>query len=739
MQASTTRPWLRNSPLLDSLRSMPGYFFQPVRLLRAYDKSYLRLDLMAGLTVGVVALPQGIAFSILAGLPPEMGVYASIVASIVASLWGSSNQLSTGPTNSSSLLVFSILLPLAQPGSPSYIAAAGLLALMAGIFRVGMGLARLGVLVNFVSDSVVVGFTAGAGVLIIINQIRPILGLTFPSSPALVVTVGNLVIHSPETHLISLALGVGTIVTVLVLRRINRNLPAPLIAMGLAALVVAVFNLQEMGVAVLSELPRGFPPLADLPLLNLTMIGDLSAGALAVAVIGLVEAMAIARSISSQTGQRLDSNQEFVGQGLANIATGFFSGYPCSGSFNRSSLNYEAGARTPLAGVFAGLFVLVIVFVLAPVAVFVPVPTIAATLILSAYAMIDRQEMLRIWRGTKGDTLIMIVTFLGTLLLPLQFAVLTGVLMSLAYYIWRTSVPRVHAVVPDEHFKHFVRQAVPGGAPGRPICPQLGILEILGDLYFGAAPHVEEAILRNLRANPHQRYVLLRMMSVTQIDISGIHMLESVIRTYRDLGGDVFIVRVQQPVYDFMKTTGFVAYLEDSHFLDDDEAISHLFYRVLDPTICIYECEARVFKECQNLPKQSVPPDLLLHTMLPAKAIPTVPPQELWQRLRSPNPPRVYDVREPREFQRAHIPRAESLPLLQVLRDSLDLPQDRPIVLACRTGRRSLRAAAALQSRGYDDVSILAGGLVAWEAAGLLEAVALNLPDTPAASLQHKE
>ncbi len=724
MAATTSRAAVRYGPLVDSLRTIPGYFLQPARLLRSYDKNNLRFDLMAGLTVGVVALPQGIAFAILAGLPPSMGVYASVVASIVAALWGSSNQLSTGPTNSSSLLVFSILLPLAQPASPTYVAAAGLLAVMAGVFRVVMGLARLGVLVNFVSDSVIVGFTAGAGVLIIVNQLRPILGLTFPSSPALAVTVGNLVVHSPETHLLSLALGVGTIVAVLVLRRINRNLPAPLIAMGLAALVVAVFSLQEQGVAVLGELPRGLPPLADLPLLDLTLIGDLSSGALAVAVIGLVEAMAIARSISSQTGQRLDSNQEFVGQGLANIAAGFFSGYPCSGSFNRSSLNYEAGARTPLAGVFAGLAVLVIVFLLAPIAVYVPVPTIAATLILSAYTMIDRQEILRIWRSTKGDTFIMVVTLLSTLLLPLQFAVLIGVLMSLAYYIWRTSVPRVQALVPDDAFRHLVRQVTADGRLRRPACPQLGILEILGDLYFGAAPHVEDTILRHLRNHPGQRYLLLRMISVTQIDISGIHMLESVVRTYRDLGGDVFIVRVQQPVFEFMASTGFTRTLGEDHFLDDDSAISQLFYRVLDPAVCIYECEVRVFLECQNLPKQILPPEIALHTVAPSSPVPTIEPQELWQRLRSAAPPLVYDVREPREYQRAHIPQARSLPLLQVLRNSVELPRDRTIVLTCRAGRRSLRAAAALRSRGYDNVCVLNGGLTAWEAAGLLEAVA---------------
>ena len=678
---------------------------------------------MAGLTVGVVSLPQGIAFALLAGLRAVMGVYASIVAAIVGGLWGSSNQLSTGPTNSSSLLVFSILLPIAVPGSATYIAAAGMLAVMSGLLRLVMGVARLGVLVNFVSDSVIVGFTAGAGVLIMVGQTRLLLGLSFPSSPHLYETVGHLITHVPETHLLTILLGVGTLVATILIKRFKPSLPAPLIAMGLAALAVAVFGLQNYGVAVLESLSRSLPPRADLPLLDIGMIGDLSTGALAVAVIGLVEAMAIARSISAQTGQRLDSNQEFVGQGLANVATGFFSGYPCSGSFNRSALNLESGARTPLASVFAGLVVLVVVLVFAPLAVYIPLSAISALLILSAYSMINRKEIARIWQGTKGDRLIMIATLASTLLLPLQFAVLVGVMMSLAYYIWRTSLPQVHSVVPDEDFRHMVRQSTPLAGQARPACPQLGILEIQGDLYFGAAPQVESALLENLKHNPEQRYLLLRMLSVTQIDISGIHMLESIVRTYRERGGDVFVVRTQQPVREFMQSTGFYDLLGGDHLLDEDTAISTLFYKVLDPVVCIYECPVRVFKECQNLPKRLLPHDLVPRTMSSSKPIPVVQPQTLWNLLRSPQPPLIYDVRESREYHRGHVPQAQSLPLVSFLGQPLAISHEQSIVLTCRTGRRSLRAAQALAAQGFRDVKILEGGLAAWEAAGLLEAV----------------
>jgi SulP family sulfate permease len=532
-----------------------------------------------------------------------------------------------------------------------------------------------------------------------------------------------------ETQPLSALLGIGTLVVALLVKRFRPGLPGPLIAMGLAMLAVAVFGLDRHGVAVLDRLPRSLPPLADLPVLDLRLIGELSTGALAVAVIGLVEAMAIARSISAQTGQRLDSNQEFVGQGLANVAAGFFSGYPCSGSFNRSALNLETGARTPLASVFAGLVVTVVVLVFAPLAVYIPLSAISALLILSAYSMINRKEIARIWQGTQGDRLIMLATLVSTLLLPLQFAVLVGVMMSLAYYIWRTSVPYVHSVVPDDEFKHMVRQSDPATGQFRPACPQLGILEIHGDLYFGAAPQIESAILDNLKLNPDQHFLLLRMLRVTHIDISGIHMLESVVRAYRERGGDVFVVHTLQPVQEFMQSTGFYARLGSDHFLDDDTAISTLFYRVLDPAACIYECPVRVFKECQNLPKRPLPPQLVPRTALSSRPVPTLKPQVLWTLMHSSRPPLVFDVREPREYHRAHVPQSQLLPLDRVLSQPLDVAHERQIVLTCRSGRRSLRAAQALAEQGFQDVKILEGGLVGWEAAGLLEAVDFTIAE----------
>ncbi len=690
---------------------------QPIFLVRGYQRADLRPDLIAGITVGIVMLPQAIAFAMIAELPPHVGLYSAIVASIVGALWGSSNHLHTGPTNTTSLLALTVLLPLAEPGSDTFLAMAGLMAVMAGVFRLVLGLARLGILVNFVSDSVIIGFTTGAGVLIGANQLRHLLSLNIPSYPALLATLTEISLHLPETHTLSLTIGLGVIAFVALLKAFKPKWPAPLLGMIIAAALVGAFQLDLSGVKVIGQLPRSLPPFSPLQF-DLQTIGDLSTGVLAIGAIGLVEAIAISRSVASQSGQRLDSNQEFVGQGLANIACGFFSGYTSSGSFTRSGINYEAGARTPLAGVFSGIFVLLAMLIFGSLAAYIPRTALAGVLIVTAYGMIDRAEITRILFSTRGDAFTMLITFLATIFLPLQFAVLTGIMISLAIYILRTSVPKVIPVLPAENFRHFTHQ------PHSPQCPQLAIFDILGDLYFGAVNHVEEILREHLEAHPEQRYLLLRMSSVHQCDISGIHSLESITQFMRERGGDVYFMKVQPPVLQRMESTAFLDYLGNDHCLNYEQAITHLFHHILDPVICIYECEQRIFYECQNLPKQIEHlPEILRHTQIPAGAVPSVAPLDLWDELHQPNSPRVIDVREPREFKRMHIPQAASLPLFQLLSDSSKIPTQKDVVFVCHGGRRSTRATDMLTQRGFTNVRVLRGGMLAWENAGLLEAV----------------
>lgn len=695
------------------------YIKHPADMIRTYDRDNLRPDLLAGLTVAVILLPQGIAFALIAELPPQMGLYAAIIGAIFGGLWGSSNQMHTGPANAISLLVFSTLSGLYAVGSDEYIIAAGMMALMVGIFQLLMGLARLGILINFVSHSVIVGFATGAGVLIAIKQLKPLLGLNFPSG-TVVDTVTGTVLYFPESHVQTAVIGFSTIIFVVVLKKINPKIPSALLSIVLASIVVYFFNLDQAGVHVIGQLSGQLPPITPLPVFDFSLIAQLSPGALAIGAIGLVEAAAIARSISTQTGQRLESNQEFVGQGMANAACGIFSGFPVAGSFSRSAINFDAGARTPLASVFSAIFVLVAMLVLAPMARFIPTSALSGVLIVTAFNMIDREEIKRIWQGAPGDAAIMLLTLFGTLFLSLEFAVLLGILLSFALYVLRTSTPRVQAVVPDEQFQHFTYN------PEKEPCPQLLVIEILGDLYFGAVGYVEDIILDLMEQNPTQRFLMLRMHSVDHIDFSGIHMLENLVKSYRDRGGDLYMMRVSYTVRKVMESTDFINYLGESNILSDDDAIEILFNRQLDPAICIYECPYRVFQECQNLPKRMDLVQISLSSQAQDFQCATIDAPTLWATINRENGQRpfVVDVREPREFSQGHVPGAHSVPLANILTNSWQMPADQSIVLVCRSGRRSRRAAIALtENLDNNKVSILDGGMVAWQAAGLLEAI----------------
>ncbi|MCL4802821.1 MAG: STAS domain-containing protein [Anaerolineae bacterium] len=718
----------------DAIAPALRYLQQPARLISGYNRENLRPDLLAGLTVGIIMLPQAIAYSLLAGLPPKMGLYTAVVGGIAAALWGSSDQLHSGPTNTTSLLLFSTLAILVAPNSTGFIVAAGLMTIMVGVFQLTLGLLRLGFVVNFVSHSVIVGFSTGAGVLIALNQIDPLLGLTVPRADVVTGLQGT-IRALPEIEPLTAALGIGTMLVIVLLRRIAPRLPGPLIAIGLASLVVFLLGERAADVAVIGDLPSSVPPIARLPFLDLELIGRLSTGALAIAAIGLVQTTAVSRSLATQTRQRLDNNQEFVGQGIANIFSGMFSGYATSGSFSVSAVKFRAGARTRLASVFAGLIVLLVMLTMGPVGAYMPVSALAGTLIITAFNMINRSEIRRIFQGAPGDAIIMVVTFLGTLFLELDFAVLSGILLSFVLYLIRTSAPRVQVVVPDESFRHFTHR------PEAPVCPQLGIVEIQGDLYFGAVSHIEEEILELASRHPGQRYLLIRMHQVNQIDFSGIHMLENLVRTFRDRGGDVFLVRVARRARRLMETTGCLAYLGERNILDEDDAVDYLFHHVLDPAVCIYECPVRVFRECQNLPKRFdlidiLPPGIGIGSAEVANgavAVPAQAPRDVWLMLRTLPPmekPVILDVREPREYRRSHIVDAQSLPLSVLLQQGAVLQDDKPVILVCRTGRRSRRAAAVLRSLGYSDVSLVDGGMLAWEAAGLLTAVEFDATES---------
>lgn len=688
-------------------------FLRPARILQDVRRGDLLPDAVVGLTIAAVLLPQAIAFAAIAELPPQTGLYAAIVAAVAGALWGSSRHLHTGPTNSSAMLVLATLLTIAQPGTPEFLAAAGYLAVLAGVIRMVMGLLRMGVLVNFVSDSVVVGFTTGAEVLIVANQVRHFLRLDMQNSPEFVLTVKSIVSSLGSVHAVSAAVGCGTVVVMVLARRLWPRSPAGLIAIVAAGAATAALGLHERGLVVLGALPRSLPPVATLPLVSGDLLFRLATGALAIAAIGLVEATSSARAIAAKSGQRLDTDQEFFGQGLANVLAGFFSGYPVSGSFTRTAINYSSGSRTPLANAFSGLWVLAAMLALAPLAAYLPRAALAGLLVVAVANMVDRREIARILRASRGDSTIMICTFAATLILPLETAVLAGMLVSFGRFLVKTSTPGVYAVVPDENYRHFLR------AEGHTVCPQLGVMKIEGSLYFGAVGHVEEAIYANQEANPRQMFLLLKMHMVDHCDVSGIHMLEAVVRSYRRRGGDVFLDGVRPMVRHMMNLAGFDRVIGQDNILDQEDTIGHLFHRKLHPGICIYECKVRVFAECQALPKDDHAAALPGAAAIPEHEIDHLSPSTLKLLMDDPDTDLlVVDVGEPGEYRNWHLRGARSIPLRQLTARAPELLDKPAVCLVSRMGRRAALAVTILKDFGHERVYVLKGGMLAWEAAG---------------------
>jgi len=378
----------------------------------------VKVDLMAGLTGAAIVLPQGVAFAAIAGMPPEYGLYTSMVPAIIAALFGSSWHLVSGPTTAASIVMFSSLSVIATPGSAEYISMAITLAFMVGIIQLAMGLVRLGALVNFISHSVIVGFTAGAACLIAAKQAKTFLGIDLHDSEHLTQDVTYLFGHWDALHPLASVVALTTLAAGVLAHRIDPRFPGMIAALLLGSIVAVLLNLafgeEFTGIQMLSALPRQLPPLSA-PEFSLTVLRDLAPLALAMTLFALTEAVSISRSISIKSGQPISGNQEFIGQGLSNVVGSFFSAYVATGSFNRSGANYDAGARTPLAAASAGVILVIIVLAIAPLTAYLPKAAVAGLLILVAWRLISFSQIKKILRADSNEAVVLIVTFLSTL------------------------------------------------------------------------------------------------------------------------------------------------------------------------------------------------------------------------------------------------------------------------------------------------------------------------------------
>ncbi len=584
------------------LNACPAWVYRLLPFLRwvpGVTRETFRADALAAITGALIVLPQAVAFAAIAGLPPEYGLYAAMVPTVVAALWGSSRYMVSGPTTAISIVVFLSISPWAEPGSPRYIGIVLTLTLLAGVMQLAMGLARLGMLVHFISNTVIVGFTAGAAVLIVASQMGDFFGLEIPGvanfHDALIRFGSGIAGTRPWVLLV----GLITLAAGILARRTLPKLPYMIAAMaagGVAAAIVnARYGAEQTGIRTLGKLSASFPQ-PSLPDFGFSAIQQTLFPATVIAILALTQAVAVARSLAARSDQNIDSNQEFIGQGLSNIAAGFFSGFATSGSLNRSGANFAAGARTPLAAVLSAVFLLLITLLVAPLVAYLPVSAIAAILFIVAWELIDFDQIGKIIRRHKRERVVLAVTFVGTLI-DMEKGIFFGILVALMFYLYRTSQPSIRKLVPSHADRGDPRRKFVAAADDTPECPQLDILHIEGSLFFGATENVQ-LVFRGLEeSHPGKKHLLLTAHAIGFIDLAGAELLGREAARRRAAGGGFYLVGAQPDLYEMLDRSGQAAVIgHERIFSHKGDAIRAVYPR-LDSRICL-TCTARIFREC---------------------------------------------------------------------------------------------------------------------------------------------
>jgi SulP family sulfate permease len=522
--------------------------------LRSYRFGHLRADLVAGLTVAAVAVPQAMAYALVAGVPPEYGLYTAIVMTAVGALFDSSRQLINGPTNAISIAVLSAV---AFVPAEDRFQAVVLLAFLVGLLQVGITLARLGDLTRYISHSVIVGFTLGASLLLVLDQTKNLLGLSGMGAvdDPFLVRFWNTVTRGGPPHAVTVQIGLGTIALVVALRWLRKKIGARL----LPDLLIAALGFEARGIRVIGEIPRKLPSPA-LPDLGTPYLRQLSSSALAIATLGLLEAISMAKAIAAQTRQRIDFNQQCLSEGLANLSGSFFQCIPGSGSLTRSSINQQAGAVTQWSGVISALAVAATVLAFAPYARFIPQACMAGILMVTSWYMVDWKRLAYHLRASRFDAVVIGVTALAAIAISIEFCVLVGVFMS-----FMLAVPRAGRMLFTEFVvgsDGVIRERLEGEPPN----PKILIFGFEGDMFFGAAAALEahfETI--QSRVSPETKVVVLRMKRVRNPDAVGMHLLDEHIQRLESQGIHVLLVGVRADLEDALVRTGIAGRFHPNH------------------------------------------------------------------------------------------------------------------------------------------------------------------------------
>lgn len=557
----------------------------------------LRTDLLAALTNAAIVLPQGVAFAIIAGLPPEYGLFTAMVIAVVAGFWGSSMIMVSGPTTAISAVLFATLVPFAAPGSETFVMLALTLTIMVGAIQLAAGFARLGGLISFISHSVIVGFTAAAALLIASSQLAPALGIETERGGGVIERLINVAEVAHEVDPAAALIAGLSLVTIPIMMRISRRIPAYLVALLVGALAGLALDAPDRGIGMFAPLPSVVPSF-DLPRPSAEDIAALFPGAVAIAIVGLLEAISIGRAFATRRHEAYDSNQEIVGQGLSNFIGGFFQAYAGSGSFTRSGLNAESGARTPLAAIFSAVWLFLLLLIAAPFVVFIPVPAMAGIILFVAWRLIDFKEIRHI-RHSSAETAILVTTFLTGVFIELEYAIVVGVVLSLVFFLYKSAHPFLGVGAPTEvEGRRCFRNADRNNLSE---CPVIVFLRLQGPIFFASVDELRRDMSRIEARQPSQTIRVLIVKGVGTLDLAGAEFLIDEIGRARKLGGDFFVVTGFPPFISAMDRYGVTDVLGPDNLVPNKNVAIRRALRKVPMSACA-TCTARVFWECAERP-----------------------------------------------------------------------------------------------------------------------------------------
>lgn len=560
--------------------------------LAGYSKDHLSGDINAGMVTTIMLVPQGMAYAMLAGLPPQMGLYASILPLVLYAVFGSSRVLAIGPVALVSLMVAGTLNALSATVTPDQLpGAAGLLALMVGVISVAMGLLQLGFIVNFISHHVISGFTSAAALIIGFSQLKHLLGISIPRTHNIFTILDAAVSHLASINVASLSVGIAAIGVLLFFKkslgrllqrtRLGQGLrdtltkAGPLAVVALSTLAVLAFDLDgSHGLKVVGLVPQGLPPLT-LPPLDMTLMRALLPSAVLISFVGFVESVSVAKVLASRKRQKIVPNQELVGLGAANLGAAFSGGFPVTGGFSRSSVNFQAGANTPVASIITAVLVAVTVAFLTPLLHDLPNAVLASIIMVAVVALIDVETLRHAWRYSKADALSLVGTFAAVLVFGIETGLAIGVAIAIVLYLWRTSRPHVAVIgrVPGtEHFRNYLRHDVLRSKA-------VTAARIDESLVFANAAWLEDWALGFVADNPESKHLVLNCAAINFIDGSALEVLERLEEELGTAGVTLHLADVKGPVLDRLKTSGFVDRLGAKRIhLSTHEAMTKLGY-----------------------------------------------------------------------------------------------------------------------------------------------------------------